>query len=104
MYAIIETGGKQYRISEGDILKVEKLENAAGDSVTFDKVVMLSDGDNISYGAPFLLSAKVTADVLGTDKAKKVLVFKQKLRKGHRKLRGHRQQYTSVRIKSIQVN
>ena len=104
MYAIIETGGKQYRISEGDILKVEKLKNVAGDSVTFDNVVMLSDGDNISYGAPFLLSAKVTADVLGTDKAKKVLVFKQKLRKGHRKLRGHRQQYTSVRIKSIQVN
>jgi large subunit ribosomal protein L21 len=99
MYAIFESGGKQYRVSEGDTLKIEKISNKK--SVTFGNVLMIADGDGISYGTPFLSSAKVTADVLGTDKAGKVLVFKQKLRKDHRKLRGHRQQYTSVRIKEI---
>jgi large subunit ribosomal protein L21 len=104
MYAIIETGGKQYRVAEGDVIKVEKLNNIVDNSVTFNKVMMVADGDNISVGNPFIESAKVTADVLETAKAKKVLVFKQKVRKGHRKLRGHRQYYTAVRIKSIQVN
>lgn len=102
MYAIIETGGKQYRVSEGDTLKIEKINDK--ESVTFDNVLMVADGDNISYGNPYLASAKVSADVLGTAKAKKVLVFKQKLRKNHRKLRGHRQQLTSVKINKIQVN
>lgn len=103
MYAIIETGGKQYRVTEGDVLKVDKLNNV-DDTVTFDNVAMISDGDNTSFGTPFLTSAKVTADVLETAKGKKVIVFKQKLRKGHRKLRGHRQQYTSIKIKNIQFN
>ena len=101
MYAIIETGGKQYRVSEGDTIKIEKISDE--ESVTFDKVLMVSDGDKVSYGNPYLGSTKVTADVMGTDKAKKVLVFKQKMRKTYRKLRGHRQQYTSVKIKNIQV-
>ncbi len=104
MYAIIETGGKQYRVSEGDILKVERLKNTNDKTVTFDNVVMVSDGDKISYGNPFLSSAKVTADILGTGKAQKILVFKQKLRKGHRKLRGHRQRFTAVKINKIQAN
>lgn len=102
MYAIIETGGKQYTVSEGKILKIEKIENKK--SVTFNNVVMVADGDNIAYGNPFIASAKVTADVLETGKTKKVLVFKQKTRKNHRKLRGHRQQYTAVKIKDIKVN
>lgn len=102
MYAIIETGGKQYRVSEGDIVNIEKIDST--EPVTFENVLMISDGDNISYGNPFLDSAKVTADVIENAKAKKVLVFKQKPRKGYRKLRGHRQQYTAVKIKSIQVN
>lgn len=102
MYAIIETGGKQYRVSAGDTLKIEKINEK--ESVTFDKVVMVSDGNNISYGNPYLTSVKVSAAILGTNKARKVLVFKQKLRKNHRKLRGHRQQYTSVKISKIQVN
>ncbi len=101
MYAIIETGGKQYRVSEGDTLKIEKIDESK--SVTFGNVLMVSDGDNISYGSPFLESAEVTADVLGTGKAGKVLVFKQKTRKGHRKLRGHRQQYTTVKITGIKT-
>ncbi len=102
MYAIFESGGKQYRVSEGDILKIEKIGDET--SVTFDNVVLIADGDNISYGTPYLDSATVSADVLGTAKAKKILVFKQKTRKGYRRLRGHRQQYTSVKINKIQVN
>lgn len=101
MYAIIETGGKQYKVSEGDILKIEKVDNKK--SVTFQNVLMVSDGDKVSFGKPFLSSAKVTAEVLDDEKGGKVLVFKQKPRKGYRKLRGHRQIYTTVRIKNIQI-
>jgi len=101
MYAIIEIGGKQYRVSEGDILEIEKIGNKK--SVTFNNVLMVSDSDKVSFGNPFLSSAKVTAEVLGNEKGKKVLVFKQKPRKGHRKLRGHRQTFTKVKIKNIEV-
>ncbi|MBI5049991.1 MAG: 50S ribosomal protein L21 [Nitrospirae bacterium] len=101
MYAVIETGGKQYRVSEGDVIKVEKL-NAEG-TVDFDKVLMVSDGTKVDFGYPFLSSAKVTAEVLGDKKAEKVLVFKQRPRKGYRRLRGHRQPYTEVRIKNIEI-
>lgn len=101
MFAIIETGGKQYRVSEGDTLKIEKI--GEGETVTFDKVLMISEDDKISVGNPFLSSAKVTADVVGTGKGKKVLVFKMRPRKNYRKIRGHRQPYTAVKIKSIQA-
>jgi large subunit ribosomal protein L21 len=101
MYAIIETGGKQYKVSEGDIVKIEKISNKK--SVTFNTVVMVSDGNKAMFGNPFISSAKVNAEVLCTEKDKKVLVFKQKPRKGYRKLKGHRQQYTKIRIKNIEV-
>ncbi|HCC68303.1 MAG TPA: 50S ribosomal protein L21 [Nitrospiraceae bacterium] len=104
MYAIIETGGKQYRVSPGEIIKVSRLNvepPEAGGTVEFEKVLMVSDGTKVAFGSPFLSSAKVTADILGQAKAKKVLVFKQKPRKGYRNLKGHRQAYTSVRIKDI---
>ena len=101
MYAIIETGGKQYKVTEGDIINIEKIDNK--ESVTFDNVLMVSEGDKVSIGNPFLTSVKVTAEVIDNGKAKKVLVFKQKPRKGYRKLRGHRQQYTTIKIKNIQV-
>ena len=101
MYAIIETGGKQYRVSEGETVKIEKIDNKK--SVTFNNVLMVSDGDKATYGDPFLKSAKVSADVVENAKAKKVLVFKQKPRKGFRSLRGHRQPFTAVKIKSISV-
>ena len=104
MFAVIETGGKQYRVQQGDVVRVETLAGDAGDAVAFENVLMISDGDTISYGNPYLDSVKVTADVIKNGKAKKIIVFKQKPRKGHRKLRGHRQQYTSVKIKNIQVN
>ncbi len=99
MYAVIETGGKQYRVSEGDVIKVEKL-NTEG-TVEFNNVLMASDGAKVSFGSPFLSSAKVTAEVMGDGKARKVLVFKQKPRKGFRRLKGHRQPYTTVKITSI---
>ncbi len=99
MYAVIETGGKQYKVTEGEVLKVEKL--SATGSFAFDKVLMVSDGAKVAFGSPFLSSAKVTAEVIGDGKAKKILVYKQKPRKGYRKLRGHRQSYTQVKIKSI---
>jgi large subunit ribosomal protein L21 len=102
MYAIIETGGKQYRVSAGDIINIEKIDNKK--SVTFSNVLMVSDGDTTTYGNPYVPSAKVAADVVGTDKAKKVLVYKQKMRKNHRKLRGHRQLYTAVKIRDIKVS
>ena len=102
MYAIIETGGKQYRVSEGDTVAIDRIDGEG--SVTFDNVVMIADGENISFGTPYIDTAKVTGDIVKTAKAKKVLVFKQKTRKDHRKLRGHRQQYTSVKIEKIHVN
>lgn len=100
MYAIMETGGKQYRVAEGDTIKLEKIGNKQ--SVTFNNVLMISDGDNIIFGDPYIKSAKISADVLETEKDRKVLVFKQKTRKNHRKLRGHRQSYTKVKIKKIE--
>ena len=102
MHAIIETGGKQYRVSEGETLKIEKISNIK--SVTFNNVMMVSDGEKATYGDPFIKSAKVSADVVENGKAKKVLVFKQKPRKGFRSLRGHRQPFTAVKIKSISLS
>ncbi len=102
MYAIFESGGKQYKAIEGETIKIDKIDNKK--SVTFGNVLMVSDGDNISYGSPYLASAKISADVVETAKGKKVLVFHQKLRKNHRKLRGHRQQYTAVKINKITLN
>ncbi|UCF87025.1 MAG: 50S ribosomal protein L21 [Nitrospiraceae bacterium] len=101
MYAVFETGGKQYKVSKGDVITIEKIDNKK--SVTFNSVLMTSDGEKSSFGNPYLSSAKVTAEVVDNVKAKKVLIFKQKPRKGHRKLRGHRQPYTIIKIKDIQV-
>lgn len=102
MYAIIETGGKQYKVSEGDTIRIEKIDNKK--SVIFGNILMVSDGEKATFGTPTISSAKVTADIVGNAKDKKVLVFKQKTRKGHRKLRGHRQPYTTIKIKSIKTS
>lgn len=99
MFAIIETGGKQYRVSNGDTIYIEKVDGSEG--ITFDKVLMVSDGSKAIFGNPYISNAVVTADVLETKKADKVLVFKQKPRKGFRRLRGHRQWYTCIKIKDI---
>jgi len=100
MYAVIKTGGKQYKVSEGEFLKVEKLEGQVGDSVTFDEILMLG-GEKIVVGAPIVSGAKVTAKIASQGKDKKVLVFKSKRRKDSRKLRGHRQHRTVLKIESI---
>jgi large subunit ribosomal protein L21 len=101
MYAIIESGGKQYKVVPGGTLRIEKLTLEKGSEVVLDKVVMVSKEDGSICGSPYVSGAKVLADVEGTGKAKKVLVYKQKPRKSTRKLRGHRQPYTSLKIKEI---
>ncbi|MCC8130521.1 MAG: 50S ribosomal protein L21 [Oscillospiraceae bacterium] len=104
MYAVIETGGKQYQVHEGDIVFVEKLPVEAEDEVTFDKVVVLSDGETTSVGTPYVEGATVNAKVLKNGKAKKITVFTYKPKKGssHKK-QGHRQPYTQVRIEAIKA-
>lgn len=101
MYAVIEVGGKQYKVSEGDVVFVEKLEAEEGKKVKFDNVLMIADGEKVKVGAPVLKGAKVEASVIGHGKGKKVLVFKYKAKKNERKMRGHRQPYTKVIIEKI---
>ena len=100
MYAIIETGGKQYTVEAGDKIRVEKLDVKEGDNVTFDKVLFVS-GDEPKVGAPYVDGAKVEAKVLAQGKAKKVVVYKYKSKKNERKKNGHRQPYTLVEISGI---
>ena len=101
MYAIIETGGKQYKVHEGDVIFIEKLSANEGDSVTFDKVLAVSDGENISFGTPVLENASVNGKILGHGRSKKIIVFKFKAKKGYRRKQGHRQPYTKVQIEKI---
>ena len=101
MYAVIQTGGKQYRVSEGDTLKVEKLEAEEGANVDFDRVLMVADGDAVSVGAPFIEGGKVTATVKAHGRAKKVNIIKFRRRKHHLKRQGHRQWFTELKITGI---
>ena len=102
MFAIIETGGKQYNVSEGDIIKVEKLSNAVGDKVKFE-VLMISDGKKLVAGTPTVKGAEVTAEVLSHGKGDKIVVFKYKPKKNERKKQGHRQPWTEIKIESIKM-
>ena len=101
MHAIIETGGKQYKVAEGDTLYIEKLNAEAGDTVTFDKVLAVLDGDKVTFGAPAVAGASVTANVVKNGKGKKILVFKYKPKKTYRRRQGHRQPYTKVEITKV---
>ena len=101
MYAIIETGGKQYKVAEGDIITVEKLGVEAGQEYTFDKVLVLAKDGDVKVGAPYVEGAAVTASVIGDGKAKKVVVYKYKRKTGYHKKNGHRQPFTKLQIKSI---
>lgn len=101
MYAIVKTGGKQYQVSNGDQLRVEKLEGAVGDTVELTDVLMVADGENIQIGRPVVENAKVVATIAEQGKAKKVIVFKKKRRKGYRLKQGHRQLYTALKIQEI---
>ena len=100
MYAIIATGGKQYKVAEGDIVRVEKLDVAEGDQVVFDQVLVVS-GEDVKVGDPTVDGATVSATSMGDGKAKKVIVYKYKRKSGYHKKIGHRQQYTAVRIDKI---
>ncbi|MDU5960792.1 MAG: 50S ribosomal protein L21, partial [Finegoldia magna] len=95
MFAIIKTGGKQYKVSEGDVIKVEKIEAEAGDKIEFDQVLMVA-GDDVKVGSPVVEGAKVSAEVLDQKKDKKIVFFKFKAKKNYRKKKGHRQPYTLV--------
>jgi large subunit ribosomal protein L21 len=102
MYAVIKTGGKQYKVSEGDLLKIEKIEGAVGDTVELSEVLMVG-GEEVKIGTPLLPAAKVTARIVEQGKDKKVLVFHAKRRKGYRKTYGHRQPLTRLQITGIQA-
>ena len=101
MHAIIETGGKQYKVAEGDTLFIEKLPAEAGDAVTFSKVLAVIDGDKLTVGTPVVEGAKVDATVVKNGKGKKIRIFKYTPKKGYRKRQGHRQPYTKVEIGKI---
>ncbi|MCI6646987.1 MAG: 50S ribosomal protein L21 [Oscillospiraceae bacterium] len=100
-HAIIETGGKQYRVAEGDVLFIEKLDVAAGDTVKFDRVLAVIDEDSTKFGTPVVEGASVSANVVKNGRGKKIRVFKMKPKKGYRRTQGHRQPYTKVQIETI---
>ncbi|UCD77419.1 MAG: 50S ribosomal protein L21 [Desulfobacterales bacterium] len=101
MYAVVNTGGKQYKVQQGEILKVEKIPGDVGSPVTFDRVLVFSDGENISIGQPVLDHVSVEGHIVEQGKAKKIIVFKYKRRKRYRRKQGHRQEFTAVQIDSI---
>lgn len=101
MYAIIQTGGKQYRVQPGDRLKVEKIVGEPGSEVNFDKVLALTTGDELSLGTPFVDGASVSATIVKTARDRKIVVFKKKRRQGYHKKQGHRQWYTLLSINSL---
>ena len=101
MYAVIKTGGKQYRVSPGEEVKFEKLPGEIGDSISFDKVLIVSDGENVQIGQPYLENTSVQGRLTRHGKNRKIIVFKYKRRKGYRRKRGHRQQFSMVKIEDI---
>jgi len=101
MNAIIETGGKQYKVAEGDVIYIEKLDNLAGEKIKFDRVLAVLDGDKATFGAPVVEGASVDATVEKNGKGKKIRIFKYNAKKGYRKRQGHRQPYTKVTIGAI---
>lgn len=103
MYAVVSTGGKQYRLQEGDVIQVEKLAGQAGDPVVFDQVLMLGEGEEARVGTPLVKGARVLGTILEQTKGEKVIVFKYKKRKMYRRKTGHRQPVTRVKVNSIEA-
>ena len=101
MYAVIKTGGKQYRVAKDDIIKIEKLDGEAGDKIEFGEILLIGNGDDTTIGAPLVEGAKVTGEVLEQTRASKIIVFKKKRRHNYRRKKGHRQHQTVVRITDI---
>lgn len=102
MYAVVATGGKQYKVQEGEVLRVERLDGEVGTPVSFDQVLMVADGEAVQVGAPVLESATVSGHIVEQGKAKKIIVFKYKRRKHYRRKNGHRQQFTAIKIDRIE--
>ncbi|MEG0012724.1 MAG: 50S ribosomal protein L21 [Cellulosilyticaceae bacterium] len=103
MYAIIETGGKQYKVEVGSLVNVEKLNVAAGETIVFDRVIAVSKDDKLTVGSPVVSGVTVKADVVEEGKGKKIIVFKYKAKKSYKKKQGHRQPYTKVKITAIEA-
>ncbi len=103
MYAVIESGGKQHKVVEGEVLRLEKLDGAAGDKVNFDKVLMVAEGDKVTLGEPYVTGSNVTAEVVEQGRGDKITIIKFRRRKHHRKQAGHRQSFTAVKITGISV-
>lgn len=103
MYAVIKTGGKQHRVSEGDVIAIEKINGEKGAEVVFDQVLMVEKEGDVRIGRPHVEGAKVVGEILSQTKAAKINVFKMKKRKGYRKKTGHRQQLTSMKIREISI-
>ncbi len=101
MFAVFASGGKQHRVTEGEIVRLELLDAEPGQEVVFDKVLMVADGDKVSVGAPYVEGGKVTGEVVGNDRARKIRVIKFKRRKDYKRTQGHRQWYTDVKITGI---
>lgn len=102
-YAVIRTGGKQYRVSEGDVVKIEKLAGDVGEKVTLADVLFVGNDGEVKIGAPLVANAKVTGEIVGQDRAKKIIVFKKKRRKSYSRQRGHRQYQTALKITAIEA-
>jgi large subunit ribosomal protein L21 len=103
MYAVVKTGGKEYRISQGDLIRVEKMEGKAGDQVTMKDILMVSHEGQVQVGNPLLANAVITGEIVQQVKGKKVLIYKMKRRKNYRRTKGHRQTYTYIRVNDISL-
>ena len=101
MFAVLNTGGKQYKVSQGDLIKVEKLENDVGDKVTLSQVLMVGQGEDVEVGSPYVSNCEVTGEVVEQGKGAKMIIFKKKRRKGYRRKNGHRQRFTQLKITEI---
>ena len=101
MFAVLNTGGKQYKVSQGDLIKVEKLESDVGDKVTLSQVLMVGQGEDVEVGSPYVSNCEVTGEVVEQGKGAKIIVFKKKRRKGYRRKNGHRQRITQMKITEI---
>ncbi len=103
MYAVIKTGGKQYKVSPGDIIRVEKLPGDPGQEIELNEVLLVGDGNQVKIGQPLVEGAKVIATIVDQGRSRKIIIFKKKRRKNYRRKRGHRQYYTELQIKEIQA-
>jgi len=101
MFAVLNTGGKQYKVSQGDLIEVEKLESDVGDKVTLSQVLMVGEGEKVEVGSPYVSNCKVTGEVVEQGKGAKIIIFKKKRRKNYRRKNGHRQLFTQLKITEI---